>query len=169
MSFDLCLPIILASEGGFVNNPQDPGGATNLGVTLNTLSDWYGHAATVDDVRALTVDDVAPLYQVRYWAVAHCDDCPQGLDLMVFDEAVNQGVGRAIRTLQSAVGVADDGAYGPATQAAVKACNPADAINAMAAAREAFYRGLSTFPTFGKGWLARLQRTQAAALGMVSA
>ena len=168
MSFDLCLPIILASEGGFVDNPKDPGGATNLGITLNALSDWYGHPAAIDDVRGLTVDDVAPLYQVKYWNAAHCDDCAQGLDLMVFDEAVNQGVGRAIKTLQSAVGVADDGVYGPATLAAIKACNPADAINAMAAAREAFYRGLSTFPTFGKGWLARLQRTQGLALGMLS-
>lgn len=168
MSFDQCLPIILQSEGGFVDDPQDPGGATNLGITLNTLAGWLGQPATVEQVQALTPADVAPIYQADYWNAAHCGDCPSGLDLMVFDEAVNQGVGRAIRSLQSAVGVAVDGAFGPATLAAVQACDPAQAIANIAADRQAFYRSLPTFPRFGGGWLARLTRTQGLANQMLN-
>jgi lysozyme family protein len=168
MSFAGCLPIILASEGGFVNDPQDPGGATNLGVTLNTLSGWLGHPATVADVRALTAADVSPIYQADYWNAAHCGDCPAGVDLMVFDEAVNQGVGRAIRTLQTVVGVTADGAFGPATRAAVQAADPATVVDAIAANRDAFYHSLPTFPRFGHGWLDRVQRTRAKAAAMIA-
>ena len=167
MSFADCLPIILASEGGFVNDPKDPGGATNLGVTLGTLSGWLGRPATVAEVQALTAASVAPIYQADYWNAAHCEDCPAGVDLMVFDEAVNQGVGRAVRALQAAVGVTADGAVGPATLAAVGAADPKATVNAIAASRVAFYRALPTFPHFGKGWLARVARTQAAALKMI--
>ena len=166
MSFADCLPLILASEGGFVDDPQDPGGATNLGITLNTLSGWLGRLASLAEVKALTPATVAPIYRADYWNAAHCGACAAGVDLMVFDEAVNQGVGRAIRALQAAVGVAADGAFGPATLAAVKAADPAATINAIAASREAFYRSLPTFAHFGKGWLARVARTQAAALVM---
>ena len=166
MSFDDCLPFILESEGGFVNDPQDPGGATNLGVTLGTLSGWLGRAATVAEVQALTPQTVAPIYQADYWNAAHCDACAAGVDLMVFDTAVNQGVGRAIRTLQAALGVTVDGGFGPATAAAAQLADPATTVNAIAAAREAFYRSLPTFPRFGDGWLARVARTQAAALKM---
>ena len=167
MAFAECLPIILASEGGFVDDPHDPGGATNLGVTLHTLAAWRGEPVTVEQVKALTPADVEPIYQADYWNVARCGDCPAGVDLMVFDEAVNQGPGRAIRTLQAAVGVAADGAFGPATLAAVQASDPAATINAIAADRDAFYRALPTFPRFGHGWLARVARTQAGALRMI--
>jgi len=168
MSFALCLPIILKNEGGFVNNPQDPGGPTNLGITIGTLSGWLGRTATVQDVQALTADTVAPIYQAKYWNVCQCDSCPAGVDLMVFDEAVNQGPERAILSLQAAVGAAADGAFGPATLAAVQACDPTQTINAIAANRQAYYQRLPTFAEFGRGWLARVQNTQAAALGMVN-
>ena len=166
MSFDDCLPIILESEGGFVDDPQDPGGATNLGITLGTLCGWLGRTATVADVQALTPQTVAPIYQADYWNAAHCDACAAGVDLMIFDTAVNQGVGRAIRTLQAALGVPVDGAFGPATAAAAQLADPATTIAAIAADRDAFYRTLPTFPRFGDGWLARVARTQAEALKM---
>jgi len=167
MSLADCLPIILASEGGFVDDPSDPGGATNLGITLETLSGWLGRPATVAEVRALTPAGVAPIYQADYWNAAHCGDCPAGVDLMVFDEAVNQGIGRAIRTLQAEVGAPADGAFGPGTLAALRAADPSATVNAIAAARDAFYRSLPTFPRFGEGWLARVARTRAAALKMI--
>jgi len=159
MSFDACLPIILHSEGGFVNNPSDPGGATNLGITIGTLSSWLGRPATVADVQALTPAAVAPIYQANYWTKTSCDSWDAGVDLMVFDEAVNQGPGRAIMTLQTALGVTADGGVGPATLAAAQMENAADIIAKMSAAREAFYRSLSTFNVFGAGWLNRLTRT----------
>jgi lysozyme family protein len=169
MRFEACLPVILASEGGFVDDPADPGGATNLGVTRATLSGWLGRAATIAEVEALTPAAAAPIYRARYWNPAHAGDCPAGVDLMVFDEAVNQGVGRALTSLQSALGVAADGAFGPLTQAAIAAADPAGLIRSIAANREAHYRALPTFPRFGRGWLARLARTTALALTMSTA
>jgi len=169
LSFTDCLPIILQSEGGFVDDPQDPGGATNLGITLNTLSIWLGQTASVEEVKALTPSAVAPIYQALYWHVAHGDDCPAGVDLMVFDEAVNQGPGRAVCTLQAAIGVTSDGLFGPATQTALNGADPTTTINAIAAARNAYYRSLANFPRFGHGWLNRVQTTASAAIAMVHA
>jgi lysozyme family protein len=166
VSFASCLPIILQNEGGFVDDAADPGGATNLGITLDTLSSWLGQAATVEDVRALTPATVAPIYQALYWNVAHCENCPAGVDLMVFDEAVNQGPGRAVCTLQAALGVAVDGLFGPATQAALAQADPVAAITAMAATRVTYYRALANFPRFGNGWLNRVRRTAAAAIAL---
>jgi lysozyme family protein len=168
MRFEACLPVILASEGGFVDDPADPGGATNLGVTRATLSGCLGGPATIAEVEALTPAAAAPIYRARYWNPAHAGDCPPGVDLMVFDEAVNQGVGRALTSLQAALGVAADGAFGPATLAALAAADPARLVRAIAANREAHYRALPTFPRFGRGWLARLERTTALALGMTT-
>jgi len=169
MSFEACLPVILASEGGFVDDPHDPGGATNLGVTLATLCGWFGRAASIADVEALTPAAVAPIYFARYWNPSHACDCPPGVDLMVFDAAVNQGVGPALASLQAALGVAADGAFGPTTRAALAAADGPRLIRAVAAIREAHYRALPAFARFGRGWLARLDRTTVLALKMASA
>lgn len=166
MSFQTCLPIILESEGGFVNNPDDPGGATNLGITIGALSSWLGRPATVAEVQALTPQTAAPIYRANYWDKTSCDSWDAGVDLMVFDEAVNQGPGRAILTLQTALGVAADGAVGPATEAAAQLENAADTIAKISAIREAFYRSLPTFSVFGTGWINRLTRTTALAQQM---
>jgi len=164
MSFETCLPVILAAEGGFVDDPHDLGGATNLGVTLRTLSGWLGRPATLAEVKALTLAAVAPIFRARYYEPSHAGDCPPGLELMMFDEAVNQGVGRAIQSLQGALGVAVDGCFGPATRTALAAANAAALVRRIAAEREAHYRSLPTFDRFGRGWLARLARTTDLAL-----
>jgi lysozyme family protein len=166
MRFEACLPVILASEGGYVDDPADPGGATNLGVTLATLSGWLGRCATVAEVQALTPAAVAPLYLARYWQPSHAGDCPPGVDLMVFDEAVNQGVGRAVSSLQAAFGVVSAGPFGPEAQSAIRAFDPQRLIQRIAVEREAHYRSLPTFPRFGRGWLARLARTASVASAM---
>lgn len=168
-NFPACLNIILASEGGFADLAHDPGGATNHGVTLATWSGWVGHPVTIADMEALTVADVTPLYQADFWNASHCSDLPNGVDLMVFDTAVNAGVGRGVRTLQQALGVTADGAFGPATLAAVQAADPSALIDKIAAVRTAFYESLPTFVHFGKGWLNRVVRTQGLAHQMVSA
>lgn len=152
MRFEACLRVILAAEGGFVHDPADPGGATNLGVTQATLSAWLGRPATLAEVEALTAATVAPLYRSRYWTPSGAGECQPGVDLMVFDEAVNQGVGRALASLRAAGDRAD----------------PIRLIHAIAADREARYRDLPTFAHFGHGWLARLQRTTEVALEMAS-
>ena len=167
-NFPACLEVVLQSEGGFSDDPQDPGGVTNLGVTLHTWSGYVGHTATVAEMHALTPAMVAPLYRSEYWNACDCDFLPNGVDLMIFDEAVNAGPGRARRSLQTAAGVTADGSIGPPTEAAVKASSPINLIGAVATNREAFYRSLPTFSRFGKGWLARVERTKIAALAMAT-
>lgn len=168
-NFEACLGVILESEGGFVDNPHDPGGATNLGVTLRTLSAWNGRPASIADVEALTPASVAPIYRADYWGVTHCPELPAGVDLMTFDAAVNEGPGAGMRQLQAACGVASDGLYGPATAAAIASLDVATLIRSFAATRCAFYRDLAGFPRFGVGWLARVNRTEAKALAMAGA
>lgn len=162
--FSDCLPRVLKSEGGFVDDPKDPGGATNLGVTQATLAHWLHHPVTVEDVKALTPDTVAPIYQASYWNAASCGQLPAGVDYMVFDLAVNSGPGRAARFLQEAVGANPDGAIGEQTLEAVAKMTPAAIINAMSARREAFYRDQPTFLHFGVGWLNRLKQVTDQAL-----
>lgn len=164
--FDQCLPLILAHEGGYVDHPKDPGGATNLGITLDTLSAYRGRKVTKDDVKALTVAEAGAIYLKNYWHPIYADQLPAGVDYILFDLAVNSGVGRARKYLQRAAGVTEDGIIGPATLAAVKAKTPLALINSIAGYREAFYRGLDTFPTFGKGWLNRLAEVTAKAREM---
>lgn len=159
--FRACLPRVLSHEGGYVDHPADPGGATNLGVTLATARTYkldMDGDGDVDkaDVKRLTPDSVGPIYHRGYWLASSADICPPGLDYIVFDCAVNQGVGRAVRWLQQVAGVAPDGVIGPKSKAAIAALDPAKAIKAYAALREAHYRSLSTFKTFGKGWMRRL-------------
>ena len=169
MTFAACLPVILQSEGVFVDDPADPGGATNLGITIDTLSGWLGRPATIADVQALTPATVAPIYLAHYYNPSHACDCAKGLDLMVFDEAVNQGVGRSARSVQAALGVTQDGMFGPATLAALRASHPLPMIAAISANRRAFYQSLATFPRFGEGWLNRLARTTKIATQMATA
>ena len=167
MSFQACLTVILQNEGGFVDNPQDPGKATNLGVTIGTLSSWLGRPAMIDDVQALTPQTVAPIYEKWYWAPAGCAGCPAGVDMMVFDCAVNQGPGTAAKLLQCALGVPADGMVGPNTEAAAASCDAPTVIERLYDERLAAYRELPTWPTFGAGWTNRLNHTRAAALARV--
>jgi lysozyme family protein len=148
--------LMLASEGGYVNHPSDPGGMTNLGVTKRVWEEWVGRESNEKEMRSLTPEMVEPLYKRKFWDACKCDDMPSGIDYLVFDFAVNAGVGRSAKILQSAVGVTPDGGIGPITLAAVKAQDPAELVQKFSDAKEAFYRSLNTFETFGKGWLNRV-------------
>ena len=154
---------ILKYEGGYVNHPADPGGMTNLGVTKRVWEEWTGKPATEADMRALTPEMVGPLYKTRYWDAVRGDDLPSGVDLCVFDCAVNAGVGRASKFLQQSVGVTADGQIGPKTVEATTA-KPADEVVAkFCDLREAHYKSLPTFATFGKGWMRRLASVESEA------
>jgi lysozyme family protein len=148
--------LMLASEGGYVNHPSDPGGMTNLGVTKRVWEEWVGRESNEKEMRSLTPEMVEPLYKRKFWDACKCDDMPSGIDYLVFDFAVNAGVGRSAKILQAAVGVTPDGGIGPITLAAVKAQDPAELVQKFSDAKEAFYRSLNTFETFGKGWLNRV-------------
>jgi lysozyme family protein len=165
--FPRALELVLVHEGGYVDHPRDPGGATNLGVTIGTLSGWLGRPATKAEVRALTVDAVAPIYRKNYWDAVRADDLPAGVDYCVFDFGVNSGPRRAIMALQRAVGVADDGRIGPITLAAVKRKSPEDIITRICSDRLSFMRRLSTWPTFGKGWQRRVEGVEREAIRMI--
>lgn len=156
-NWDTALKHILKWEGGYVNHPSDPGGRTNLGVTQKVWEEWVGHPVTEEDMRGLTIEMVAPLYHKRYWDVVRGDDLPSGVDLCVFDCAVNAGVGRASKFLQQAVGVNADGAIGPKTLEAVTKLPAEEIVERFCDLREAHYKSLSTFATFGKGWMRRLE------------
>lgn len=158
--FNRSLKALLKHEGGYVDHPRDPGGATNLGVTLGTARayrmDLDGDGdVDKNDVRLIDADAAAPVYRDGYWLKCKCDKLPAGVDYMVFDLAVNSGTSRAIRYLQRAAGVTEDGVIGPQTLAVVTG-KAACTVERMSEIREDFYRSLSTFPTFGKGWLRRL-------------
>jgi len=166
-NFPACVAFTLAEEGGFSDDPRDPGLATNFGITQDTLTHWRGVPATVDDVRNLTQDEASAILRALYWAACNCQALPIGVDLLTFDFAVNAGPGTSARELQAAVGVKQDGMVGPDTEAAAAAADPTVLIGALQIAHETYYRSLAGFTTFGDGWLARLDRCVAAALAMV--
>jgi lysozyme family protein len=168
-NFENCLALMLAHEGGYVNHPQDPGGMTNLGVTKRVWEEWVGHEVDEKQMRALTPETVAPLYKRKYWDAVRADELVDGVDYCVFDVAVNSGPGRAIKFLQSCVGVTADGGFGPRTLAAVKEAekDPARLVELYCAKRLEFLQSLKTFETFGKGWSRRVQEVKDKALKML--
>lgn len=167
-NFDACFKELLKHEGGFVNHPKDPGGITNLGVTKKVWDEWTGRDNSLEDMKALTPEDVKPLYHNRYWDACKCDDLPSGVDYCVFDTAVNSGRNRAVKFLQSVVGAVPDGAIGPVTIASANERGANLTINQFCDKREAFWRSLPTFDTFGKGWLRRGNEVRAKALEMAN-
>jgi lysozyme family protein len=168
-NFETCLKLMLEHEGGYVHHEKDPGGRTNHGVTQRVWEEWVGHEVDEKQMRALTHEMVAPLYKRKYWDACRADDLVSGVDYCVFDVAVNSGPGRAIKFLQSCVGVTADGGFGPATMAAVKKSeeDPARLIEMYCAKRLEFLQSLKTFETFGKGWSRRVQEVKDKALKML--
>jgi lysozyme family protein len=161
--------LMLKSEGGYVNNPADPGGMTNLGVTKATWENWVGRESDEAEMRGLTPEKVEPLYKKKYWDAVRGDEIENGgVAYLLFDFAVNAGVGRSIKTLQTAVGVTPDGGFGPMTMAAVQAIDPVELIEKFSQAKEDFYRSLGTFATFGKGWLNRVADVKVKANSMLA-
>jgi len=167
-NFEQCLALVLKHEGGYVNNPKDPGGMTNLGVTKKVWEEWVGHTVDEAAMRALGPTDVAPLYKKNYWDRVRGDDLPTGVDYSVFDLAVNSGVSRAVKFLQAACGVAQDGVIGPATLAAIAQHNPRDLATAVCEKRLAFLQSLPTWGTFGRGWNKRVAEVEETAFRMVA-
>jgi lysozyme family protein len=167
-NWDNAFRLMLQSEGGFVNHPSDPGGMTNLGVTKATWESWVGREVDEAEMRGLTAEKVEPLYKERYFDAVRGDELPMGLDYLMFDFAVNAGAGRSIKTLQTAVGVTPDGGFGTITMAAVQAVDPVELIERFSQAKEDFYRSLTTFSTFGKGWLNRVAQVKVKASAMLA-
>jgi lysozyme family protein len=164
MTFEDALAVILKWEGGYSNHPQDPGGATNHGITLSTLGQWRGQHVTAEDVQALTIGEAGEIYRAMYWDKSRCGDMPAGVDLMLFDCAVNQGPGAAARLLQDAANTMVDGIIGPNTIRAVTA-RPQEVLIEFAVLRAARYAKGN--PTFHLGWYRRLFDVTRTALQIV--
>lgn len=160
MNFEDALSLILTWEGGYTNHPSDPGKATNMGVTIGTLSEVLGRLATDEDVRKLQRDDVgdlgwsaASIYAEKYWNPCRCGEMPPGLDLLLFDAAVNHGIGGAKRMLQEALKVKQDAILGPATMAAIAKADRVALLCEFSAIRADLYETINK--TFERGWYRR--------------
>ena len=163
-NYPQALKQVLKYEGGYVDHPKDPGGPTNKGVTQAVYDNWRkSQNLAIQSVRAIADSEVAAIYKNLYWDRISGDLLPSGDDFAVFDYAVNSGVSRAAKTLQSVVGVTQDGVIGPATIQATKTYVAMTVTNK----RLAFMQSLSIWSTFGKGWSARIADVKAQIIALV--
>lgn len=167
-NFPSALKQILIYEGGYVNHPADPGGATNKGVTQAVYNDWRkSRKQAIQSVKLISDAEVAAIYKQNYWDAVKGDSLASGVDLATFDLAVNSGVGRASKMLQAAAGVPQDGIIGPQTIAAANK-NPTATITNLCNARLAFLKRLPTWKVFGKGWNSRVASLRTVSIVMAS-
>ena len=164
MSFETVVHMVLEHEGGYVNHPSDPGGETKYGISKRAYPDV--------NIAELTEEDAASIYKRDYWDRIKGDDLPAGVACVVMDYAVNSGISRASKALQSVCGISNgDKIIGPATLNAVwttvKNTSEEDVINAVTEQRQEFIRSLSIYKTFGKGWERRITETHEKALGLI--
>lgn len=167
--FERCLAKVLVHEGGYSNNPKDPGGATMKGVTQRVFTEYLtANGKPSRDVKTITNDELQALYRKRYWDIAKLDRLAPGVSYVVFDGNVNSGVSQSIKWLQRALQAmglyqgAIDGIIGQGTILAAGGVNDNDALVAkIIERREAFLRSLTTFKTFGKGWISRIKDVKA--------
>jgi lysozyme family protein len=156
--FDRALAKVLVHEGGYVNHAEDPGGATNQGVTQRVYDDYrktFGNKP--QSVKLLAPVERDSIYRIRYWALIKGDSLPPGVSYVVFDGAVNSGVSQSVKWLQRALGVPSDGVIGPQTINAINAHENHDAlVRKICELRMAFLKALKTFKTFGRGWTSRV-------------
>ncbi|MBL8564732.1 MAG: TIGR02594 family protein [Hyphomicrobiaceae bacterium] len=174
--FKSALAHVLEMEGGYGDDPHDPGGPTNKGITLAVYTRWIGEtvseanrARLVQQLRRIPDAMVREIYQTRYWQPAGCALMPGALAFMHFDAAVNHGVGSAVRMLQEAVGAAVDGEIGPETRGAIARAPIRKTLLAYAELRRERYRALDHFWRFGRGWLRRVDATLAGSSALIGA
>ena len=165
-NFEKSLALTLKYEGGFVDNPFDPGGATNMGVTLATLSNYRSCTATKLDVKRLTQTEASAIYLKQYWEPLLAQQLPNGVDMFMFDYAVNSGPARAVKALQSSLGLPPDGNVKVSTLQAALRQDQATLIRALASKRLGFLQRLRSFQQFGRGWKTRVEAVTAASLDL---
>lgn len=149
--FDRAFDIIIGHEGGYVNDPKDPGGETKYGISKR--------AYPALDIGALTLDEAKQVYLLDYWHAMQCGSFTWPVALVLFDCAVNQGVQRARKLAQVVARVEVDGIIGPKTRAAIRAIDSQQFVVKYQAERILHYASLSTFDRFGRGWSRRAIET----------
>jgi lysozyme family protein len=150
VNFQKALNFTLEYEGGWSLNPHDPGGATMRGITRVTLSHELGRMATLTELRNISPELVASIYRKKYWNLIGANDLPPGVDLMLFDIAVNMGGGRAEQW--------DEATHN---------LQPKVRITRLNELRMGFWRRLATWAYFGRGWTRREVACKALALNMI--
>lgn len=150
MDFGVAFDRLIGIEGGYVNDPADPGGETKFGISKRSYPNV--------DIKALTRDQAAQIYRADFWDRIHADELADGVAFQAFDFAVNSGIETAVRALQRAIGVADDGHWGPHTRAAAAAMSESDTIMLLNAERLEFMTGLSNWKDAGRGWARRIAK-----------
>lgn len=150
-NYNYSLQQVLKSEGGYTNDPRDPGGPTNYGITIADYRMYVKKGATAQDVKNMHLADAQTIYRSKYWNALNCDTLPSGVDYCVFDYGVNSGVGSARSVYK---------------RLAPKYTNPVDLINAICDERLAFLKSLRTWSAFGAGWGSRVARVRAGALNL---
>lgn len=151
MDFDTAFERLLGNEGRYSNDPRDPGGETMWGIVIREAR---AHGYT-GQMRDMPKDVAKAIYRKDYWDLLG-DGVHPAIKFQAFDFGVNAGVGTSIRKLQAAIGVADDGRWGPVSAAKLSAMDVNDVLMRFAAQRLFFYTSLSTWPAFGKGWTRRV-------------
>ena len=146
--FDRFIDRLLSHEGGYVNDPHDPGGETKFGISKRSYPRL--------NIRKLTRAEAIAIYRRDFWERSRADDLPPAVGFQLLDGAVNSGIDNATRWLQRAVGVADDGIIGPVTLGALRITDPADVVMLFLAERLQFMTGLRNWPQHGKGWARRI-------------
>lgn len=157
-NFEACMAEVFKHEGGYVNDPHDPGGETNLGISKRSYPK--------EDIRNMTRARAAQIYRRDFWDKLRCDELPDGLDLVAFDAAVNSGPSRGAKWLQQALGVAADGKVGMATIGAAKNTYAPAAVMRAIGFRRAFLKTLPTWERYKNGWNKRLDSVEAVASAM---
>lgn len=148
MNFNTAFDRVIGHEGGYVNDPNDPGGETNWGISKRAYPDI--------DIKSLTREQAKAIYLKDYWDRANADQYAYPIAFQLFDASVNSGIGNGIRFLQRAVGVAPDGYVGPITLAAINAADVSDVVARFNAERLEFMTYLSNWPSAGRGWARRI-------------
>jgi uncharacterized protein (TIGR02594 family) len=168
-TYDEALRRVLAHEGGYTDHPADPGGPTNFGITLRDARAHWRPNATAADLRAMPVTIAKHIYRAHYAAPLRYHDLPAGVDYALLDYGINSGVVRSAKVLQRLVGTTVDGEIGSETLAAVHVRDPKVLVAAICDERLVFLRSLRTWPTFGRGWSARVAEVRKVALVMAGA
>lgn len=172
MRFDACVEVIFEKEGGFVNHPSDPGGATNYGITKRVYEEFLGRRVTDREVEEMPKLHAKVIYERLYWNRLKCYWLPVGVDLVLFDMGVNAGVSRAGKILQQEVGgLVVDGIIGSKTTTRVNEFTrdngPEELVELYTEARICYYRSLDNFEVFGRGWTNRCRDVRERAMEMI--
>jgi len=148
MTFDTAFDRVIGNEGGYTNDPKDPGGETNWGISKRSYPGV--------NIRALTRDGAKQIYKKDFWDRIDANHFADGVVFQVFDFSVNSGVETAVRYLQRAVGVADDGHWGPVSAAAAASMSASDLIMRFNGERLDYMTRLSNWQNDGRGWARRI-------------